>query len=157
MCCIYAKCVISVLIYIFCVRYCAAFSKSFTQSVKLVFEFTYFTQVCHCELLWIHTGIVLLLRKVFESASFTQRMQLLGHLQILLKLLCCCYKNVEFVVKFDHLRCFLANSVYCCDLRVFCVIFLSSKHRSRKSFDKYHVWRLPVVNNDDWVDYQSNR
>ena len=61
MCCFYAKCVISVWIYTFCIRYCAAF----TQRVQLV----------------------------FESVSFTQSMQLLGHLQILLKLLCYFYEK----------------------------------------------------------------
>ena len=42
-CCFYAKCVISVGIYTFCVRYCAAF----TQCVQLVFESASFTQSIH--------------------------------------------------------------------------------------------------------------
>ena len=35
--------------------------------------------------------------------------------------------------------CPISRICYCRDLRAFCVNFLSSKCRSRKSFDKYHV------------------
>ena len=52
-------------------------------------------------------------------------------------------KNVKFVVNFFIYAVF-SRICYCRDLRVFCVTFLSSKLRSRKSFDKYHVWLFVI-------------
>ena len=76
-------------------------------------------------------------------------MQLLGHLQILQKLLCYCFtKNVKVVVKFKHSAVF-SRICFCHDLRAFCVNFVTSKHRSRKSFDKYHVCIHCVFSNED--------
>ena len=41
-----------------------------------------------------------------------------------------------------HLRSFVKNFAILKHLRVFCVKFLPPKLRSRKRFDKYHVWAV---------------
>ena len=62
-CCFYAKCVISVGIYTFCIRYCAAF----TQCVQLVFESASFTQsIIFGSFTDIARIVVLLLPKIWN-------------------------------------------------------------------------------------------
>ena len=120
MCCFYAKCVISVGIYTFCVRYCAAF----TQCVQLVFESASFTQSIHAII-----------------GSFTDIAKI-----VVLLLQWNLWLNLSIYAVLSRIR-------YCRDLRVFCVNLLSSKCRSRKSFDKYHVslaliiCSTPICNN----------
>ena len=111
MCCFYAKCVISVGIYTFCVRYCAAF----TQCVQLVFESASFTQSIHAII-----------------GSFTDIAKI-----VVLLLQWNLWLNLSIYAVLSRIR-------YCRDLRVFCVNLLSSKCRSRKSFDKYHVCLIPL-------------
>ena len=90
-----------------------------------------------------------------KIASFTQSMQsLMGHFQIFKN---CCAS----VIKIWNLCIYAVFSRiwYCRDLRVFCVNFVTSKRRSRKSFDKYHVclWRDSksiFADRVDWSKYK---
>ena len=82
---------------------------------------------------------------VFESASFTQSIHaIIGSFTDIAKIVVLLLQKIwNLWLNLSIIRCFV-EICYCRDLRIFCVNLLSSKCRSRKSFDKYHVCTPPL-------------
>ena len=122
-CYFYAKYVISIQAYTYCVNLCATFMKMCDKysSLNILRKFVCYFYAKYVTSIQAYTDCVNL------CATFTQN--------VWLTLFC------PESVHFKEFALFLLQIGLCCDLRVPCVKLLVLKLRSRKFFDKFHVRR----------------
>ena len=120
----YAKCSISVWIYTFCIRYCAAF----TQSVWLWLKFVLVVQYNVCNK-WLNLHIMHKLLVLHKVCNHWWVIYLYATVT----------KKWIFWVKFKHLRCFLAN------LLLSWFTHFLSKFCDLKTLVAYKFWQISCL------------